>query len=118
MWSRNSPLLKVHLRADHDAGDGVLAAEFGDLVIDDAHHIERLARGDRVHEDEAMDAYCMLRVENSVLVLVECEWVSVGGGDARRDATYLASGVEDLTVILDALVFYALCKGILDGRVV
>ena len=61
--------MEVHLRANHDAGDSVLAAEFGDLVIDDAHHVEGLARGDGVHENEAMNTYCMLRVDDTEFVL-------------------------------------------------
>ena len=67
--------MKVHLRANHDAGDGVLAAEFDNLVIDDAHHVEGLARRDGVHENEAMYTYCVLRVEEGEFVL---EWNDEG----------------------------------------
>ena len=45
------------------------ATKVDDLVIDDVDHIERLVVGNRVDEDEAVDANGMFGIQDRVLVL-------------------------------------------------
>lgn len=77
-------VFKVHFGADDDAGYVHYATEVDDLVVDDLDHVERLAGRDGVHEDVSMDAYGVFRPEEGILILT--------------------SGVNDLAVILGALV--------------
>lgn len=66
---KGSPLLEVRLRADDDAGNLLDSTKVDDLVVYDLDHVERIPRGDGIHEDEAMDTDSMLGVENRVFVL-------------------------------------------------
>lgn len=110
-------MLQVSLCADNDARNRVHAAEVGDLLVDDVDHVEGLARRDGVDKDEAMDADGVLGVEDGVLVL-RASSERAGRRGRKRGKADLASGVEDLTVVLDTLVGYVLRERALDGRVV
>ena len=67
MW--DIPLLQVGLGADDNTRNLIHSAEVDDFVVHDLDHVERLARGDRVDEHEAVDADRMLRVEDGVFIL-------------------------------------------------
>lgn len=51
---------EVGFRADNDTWYLVKTAEVDDFVVHDLDHVEGLAGGDGVHEDEAVDANSML----------------------------------------------------------
>lgn len=86
--------LLAHDYARHMLGAGVVE----NLVIHGLHHLEAVSRGDAVHQNIAMDTNGMLGIQNRVLVLPRC--------------------VDDVTVVVLALVLDGLLKDILDGRVV
>ena len=89
---------EITFGADNDTGQICEAAKVYNLIVDDLDHVEGVAGGDGVHEDIAVDADGVLGVERGVFVL--------------------ACGVDDVAVILDALVGNALCKSGLYGGVV
>ena len=91
-------LQEITFGADNDTGQICEAAKVYNLIVDDLDHVERVAGGDGVDEDVAMDADGVLGVEGGVLVL--------------------ACGIDDVAVVLDTLVGDALCKGGLYGGVV
>lgn len=63
-----------------------------------------------------MYADSVLGIENRVFVLT-VERLDVGQPDPA-DVTHLTSGVDDVTIIFNALVDDAFGKGALDGRIV
>ena len=83
-------------------------------------HIERLVVGNRVDEDEAVDANGMFGVEDRILILQGGN----GGGSEEmvrrtsRKKTYLTGSVDDVTVVVDPLVVDSLGEDTLDGGVV
>lgn len=119
-----------------------------DLVADDACHLKALLAGDRVHNQVAMDANEVLRVEDAVLILVHnipvsnvlavtlqalcnpampigsasAAWVGWGEDLAmlrgERKLVYLAGGIDDLRGKVLVLVANHLAEGVLNGRVV
>lgn len=42
------------------------------LLADNAHHFERLHRGDRVYENVAVNTNEVLGIQNAVLILLNC----------------------------------------------
>ena len=58
------PLWKVYLGADYDTWDLLYSTKVDDLVVHDLDHVERISRGNRVYENKAVDANCMLGVKD------------------------------------------------------
>jgi len=84
-------LQEITFGADNDTGQFCDATKVYNLIVDDLDHVEGVPGGDGIHEDIAVDADGMLRIERRVFVLTSC--------------------IDDMTVVLDAFVGDALCKG-------
>ena len=65
----HTPLGQVRFGAHNDTRDLIHSTEIDDLVVHNLDHFERLSAVDGVDEHIAVDANCMLRVEDRVLVL-------------------------------------------------
>ena len=120
------PLGEVVLGADDDTRYRAHATEVDNLVIYDLDHVEGFPGRDRVDEDEAVDSDGMFGIQNRVLVLV-MRGVSMlraskvegrGWWRWRIVETYLTGSVNDVALVLGALVVYTLGEGAFDGRVI
>ena len=120
------PLGEVVLGADDDTRYRAHATEVDNLVIYDLDHVEGFPGRDRVDEDEAVDSDGMFGIQNRVLVLVmrgvsmlrASKVESRGWWRWRIVETYLTGSVNDVALVLGALVVYTLGEGAFDGRVI
>ena len=120
------PLGEVVLGADDDTRYRAHATEVDNLVIYDLDHVEGFPGRDGVDEDEAVDSDGMFGIQNRVLVLVTrgvsmlraSKVESRGWWRWRIVETYLTGCVDDVALVLGALVVDALGEGAFDGGVI
>lgn len=93
-----STRLQIALCANNYAGDFVFTTEVDDFIIHDLDHVKRSSRVDGIYKDVAMYTDGVFRVENGIFILT--------------------SGVDDVTIVLYALVDDSFGEGALDGGVV
>jgi len=120
------PLCEVVLGAHDDTRYRAHATKVDNLVVNDLDHVKGFPGGDRVDEDEAVDSDGMFGIQNRVLVLVT-RGVSVLGAPKvesrgwwrwRIVETYLTGSVDDVALVLGALVVDTLGEGAFDGGVI
>lgn len=90
-----------------------------DLVANDAHHLKRLLRADRVDKHVAVDANEVLGIENRVFILLRQPLVSlVSSLSSSARLAYLAGSVDDLGRVVLALDRNLFAEGVFNGRIV
>lgn len=67
----DSPVIKIRLCTYYYTWNRLGAGEVDNLVVDNLHHIEGGARGDRIDKNEAMDTDGVVRIEDGKFILVK-----------------------------------------------
>ena len=120
------PLGEVVLGTNDNAWYRAHAAEADNLVVYDLDHFEGFPRGDRVHENEAVDSNGVFGIQYRVLILATkgvSPWRASNRNGRRWRrwrvvGTDLTGSVDDVALVLGTLVVDALGEGAFDGGVV